>query len=1036
MGVHSFWDIAGPTARPVRLESLEDKRMAVDASIWIYQFLKAVRDQEGNAVKNSHITGFFRRICKLLYFGIRPVFIFDGGVPVLKRETIRQRKERRQGKRDSARSTARKLLALQLQNAASDGSKKAAQNSGGSVQIFKPHDEWDLPEIPGFKYDKEDARVDSNKTFEKLMNSVDGDGLEDIDLDAINPASAEFEELPKATQYLILSSLRLKSRLRMGYSKEQLETIFPNSMDFSKFQIDMVKRRNFFTQKLINTTGFQDGGASRLNEEVINRISGQENKEYKLTKTDNGWILGLGTSDGSDVQKAIVLDDKDSGGLVKQLNSNAEDGDVLQWDNLQGGTFKILRDKPIDTTETPRKGNNGPEDARGDSDEDVWEDVELKPKDVKLVEDFSLKAARLPYMDHSVSNAGSKSFLDRRYDQASPVKKTPTKVNRISVIEEDEDDEDYLKQIEEIEIMEAMQRSKMEQKSKSGREPETAKKIDSNAEEPCLPIIEYGLPGGQPDRKQTDHVTNLNRKSGSVIEKNDKATIFEFRPPSTLKDEEVMLTQGEQNLNFISQKIPQFDFNSKSSLLFQNDTSGQTAEEEPREKPPVPEMPSWFSSTTSQQSYNPYSTTNFVEDKNVINERESGAGAGATSNGNSYALLTGLSAAELLQRENVIEESPIEAKSNDDLEVLSDEVFEDVTLTKSANAVKDIDDDENVESSNNERREPLAFDYDFSEEEEDNIVENMIKEQEEFDAFKNTALLSSSGRDIADSAFMEDELFEQQMKDKRDSDEVTLDMIREVQELLSRFGIPYITAPMEAEAQCAELLRLKLVDGIVTDDSDVFLFGGTKIYKNMFHEKNYVEFYDAESILKLLGLDRKNMIELAQLLGSDYTNGLKGMGPVSSIEVIAEFGSLKNFKDWYNNGQFDKRKQETENKFEKELRKKLVNNEIILDDDFPSVMVYDAYMRPEVDHDTTSFVWGLPDLDMLRSFMKDQLAWPYEKSDEILIPLIRDVNGRKKKGKQKRINEFFPREYISDDKRLSTSKRVTTATGKLKKRKL
>lgn len=70
-------------------------------------------------------------------------------------------------------------------------------------------------------------------------------------------------------------------------------------------------------------------------------------------------------------------------------------------------------------------------------------------------------------------------------------------------------------------------------------------------------------------------------------------------------------------------------------------------------------------------------------------------------------------------------------------------------------------------------------------------------------------------------------------------------------------------------------------------------------------------------------------------------------------------------------------------------------------------MVYDAYMRPEVDHDTTPFVWGVPDLDMLRSFMKTQLGWPHEKSDEILIPLIRDVNKRKKKGKQKRINEFF-----------------------------
>ncbi|CAI4517507.1 AKH_1a_G0022090.mRNA.1.CDS.1 [Saccharomyces cerevisiae] len=1031
MGVHSFWDIAGPTARPVRLESLEDKRMAVDASIWIYQFLKAVRDQEGNAVKNSHITGFFRRICKLLYFGIRPVFVFDGGVPVLKRETIRQRKERRQGKRESAKSTARKLLALQLQNGSNDNVKNSTPSSGSSVQIFKPQDEWDLPDIPGFKYDKEDARVNSNKTFEKLMNSINGDGLEDIDLDTINPASAEFEELPKATQYLILSSLRLKSRLRMGYSKEQLETIFPNSMDFSRFQIDMVKRRNFFTQKLINTTGFQDGGASKLNEEVINRISGQKSKEYKLTKTNNGWILGLGANDGSDAQKAIVIDDKDAGALVKQLDSNAEDGDVLRWDDLEDNSLKIVRHESSNATTTPQKRSNRSEDEGCDSDECEWEEVELKPKNVKFVEDFSLKAARLPYMGQSLNNAGSKSFLDKRHDQASPTKTTPTmRISRISV---EDDDEDYLKQIEEIEMMEAVQLSKMEKKPEADDKSRIAKPVTSKGTEARPPIVQYGLLGAQPDSKQPHHVTNLNSKSESVIKRTSKTVLSEFRPPSQQEDKGAILTEGEQNLNFISHKIPQFDFNNKNSLLFQKNTESNVSQEATKEKSPIPEMPSWFSSTASQQLYNPYNTTNFVEDKNVRNEQESGAET--TNKGSSYELLTGLNATEILERESEKESSNDENK-DDDLEVLSEELFEDVPTKSQISKEAEDNDSRKGESINKEHRKPLIFDYDFSEDEEDNIVENMIKEQEEFDTFKNTTLSTSAERNVAENAFVEDELFEQQMKDKRDSDEVTMDMIKEVQELLSRFGIPYITAPMEAEAQCAELLQLNLVDGIITDDSDVFLFGGTKIYKNMFHEKNYVEFYDAESILKLLGLDRKNMIELAQLLGSDYTNGLKGMGPVSSIEVIAEFGNLKNFKDWYNNGQFDKRKQETENKFEKDLRKKLVNNEIILDDDFPSVMVYDAYMRPEVDHDTTPFVWGVPDLDMLRSFMKTQLGWPHEKSDEILIPLIRDVNKRKKKGKQKRINEFFPREYISGDKKLNTSKRISTATGKLKKRKM
>lgn len=60
----------------------------------------------------------------------------------------------------------------------------------------------------------------------------------------------------------------------------------------------------------------------------------------------------------------------------------------------------------------------------------------------------------------------------------------------------------------------------------------------------------------------------------------------------------------------------------------------------------------------------------------------------------------------------------------------------------------------------------------------------------------------------------------------------TTDMYGDCQELLQLFGLPYIIAPAEAEAQCAWLDAQGLVDGVVTDDNDAFLFGAKHIYRS------------------------------------------------------------------------------------------------------------------------------------------------------------------------------------------------------------
>ena len=96
MGVQGLWTLLEPVGKRVNVETLQNRKVAVDASIWLIQFLSAMRDEKGELIRNAHVMGFFRRICRLLFHKIRPVFVFDGATPVLKQATVAARRRRRE----------------------------------------------------------------------------------------------------------------------------------------------------------------------------------------------------------------------------------------------------------------------------------------------------------------------------------------------------------------------------------------------------------------------------------------------------------------------------------------------------------------------------------------------------------------------------------------------------------------------------------------------------------------------------------------------------------------------------------------------------------------------------------------------------------------------------------------------------------------------------------------------------------------------------------------------------------------------------
>ena len=250
----------------------------------------------------------------------------------------------------------------------------------------------------------------------------------------------------------------------------------------------------------------------------------------------------------------------------------------------------------------------------------------------------------------------------------------------------------------------------------------------------------------------------------------------------------------------------------------------------------------------------------------------------------------------------------------------------------------------------------------------------------------------------------------QQKKDRRDADEVTQLMVLECQELLRQFGIPYIIAPMEAEAQCAELVRLHLVDGVVTDDSDIFLFGGSKVFKNMFNQAKIVECYLTKDLEREFSLDRGKFIELAHLLGSDYTPGIPHIGPVTAVELLAEFNtgsgtSLNEFREWWLSVQKDPRPKAGESNLRRKLRRQAAK--LFLPPGFPDHAVDDAYYHPEVDSDPEPFQWGVPDINGLRKYLMNQIGWSEIRVDEVLLPVLRDMNKRLREGGQTNLTDYI-----------------------------
>jgi flap endonuclease-1 len=134
---------------------------------------------------------------------------------------------------------------------------------------------------------------------------------------------------------------------------------------------------------------------------------------------------------------------------------------------------------------------------------------------------------------------------------------------------------------------------------------------------------------------------------------------------------------------------------------------------------------------------------------------------------------------------------------------------------------------------------------------------------------------------------------------------LTRDMIAEARELLRLLGLPVVQAPSEGEAQAAHMARTSRVWAAASKDYDTLLFGAPRLLRFLtVSGKEFLptqgtfrplvpELLDLQAELDRWGITRDALIDLALLVGSDFNDGVRGIGPKKALALVQRHGRIE-----------------------------------------------------------------------------------------------------------------------------------------------
>lgn len=197
--------------------------------------------------------------------------------------------------------------------------------------------------------------------------------------------------------------------------------------------------------------------------------------------------------------------------------------------------------------------------------------------------------------------------------------------------------------------------------------------------------------------------------------------------------------------------------------------------------------------------------------------------------------------------------------------------------------------------------------------------------------------------------------------------------------LIELLGIPWMEASYKADAQCVWLLDNKFIDGIITDDNDIFLFGAKDyIYRDFFRKNKHLMKYSIDE-----SYTREELITLSALLSKKHGQGIvsKGIGIKKAMKLrkllkeMDESFDLTTIRTLSVNGC-------------KDIQVEKMIQSIELDHDYcennDNHIVMEDYMNPIVENVSINFEWNRIKIEGLCILLAEKLGWTNQKTIEFI----------------------------------------------------